>query len=104
VDVHACYQRRRANTDPTALLALFAANQLDAISFTSSEGARNFADLLNAKNGDAQHQAAALLAELPCFVPHPRIEAHLRALGAQHIVLTGAGDAALIASLQHHFR
>jgi uroporphyrinogen-III synthase len=110
VDVQTCYQRRRAHTSPTALLQRFAAGELDAISFTSSEGARNFADLLNEDShatGDHARDAkpgSALLAALPCFVPHSRIEAHLRALGAQHIVLTGAGDAALIASLQHHFR
>ncbi|MDB5887431.1 MAG: hemD [Rhodocyclales bacterium] len=98
VDVHSCYRRRLAQTDPTNLLARVAAGGLDAISFTSSEGARNFVEIVAAAD------ARGLLATVPCFVPHSRIEERLRALGAQHIVLTDAGDAALISALQHYFR
>jgi uroporphyrinogen-III synthase len=101
VDVQTCYKRRQAVTDPSDLLARFDAGRLDALSFTSSEGARNFAEILD--RHDAA-RAGKVLATLPCFVPHPRIEEHLRTLGAQQIVLTGAGNAALISALSHYFR
>jgi uroporphyrinogen-III synthase len=103
VDVLSCYQRCRADSDPAELLALFNAGGLSALSFTSSEGARNFVAILD-KHDEGTVAAREMLAALPCFVPHPRIEAQLRLLGAQHIVLTGAGDAALVDSLEHHFR
>jgi uroporphyrinogen-III synthase len=101
VDVHSCYRRQRANTDATDLLSRFDAGALDAISFTSSEGARNFVELIDREGAGRAH---AVLAATPCFVPHLRIAELLRALGAQQIVLTDAGDAALIASLEHYFR
>lgn len=106
VDVHSCYRRCRANTDSTSLLTSFAAGALHAISFTSSEGASNFAAIVDGAIHEAGSVALSqrVLAATPCFVPHARIAEHLRSLGAQHIVLTDAGDAALIASLQHHFR
>jgi len=103
VTVQGCYQRRRADTDPADFLARFTAGGLDAISFTSSEGTRNFVEIIDAAGAYAG-RARAVLAMLPCFVPHARIAEHLRPLGAQHIVLTDAGDAALVASLEHHFR
>ncbi len=100
VDVQSCYQRRRVAADATDLLTRFAAGGLDAISFTSSEGARNFAEILD--QGSAG-RASTVLAALPCFVPHPRIQEHLRALGAEQIVLTGAGNDALISALRNYF-
>ena len=109
VDVQSCYQRRRASTDPADLLARFAAGQLDAISFTSSEGARNFVAILDEAVDQAQRKGSApdartLLASLPCFVPHSRVEEQLRSMGAQQLVLTDAGDAALIESLENYFK
>ncbi|MDB5802521.1 MAG: uroporphyrinogen synthase [Rhodocyclales bacterium] len=101
VDVQGCYQRRPVAADPTDLLARFATKRLDALSFTSSEGARNFANVLDSASGAGG--ARAMLAALPCFVPHPRIEEYLRSLGAQQLVLTGAGDAALILALRQYF-
>ena len=102
VDVVSTYQRRRAVTDPAELKARFAEDGLAAISFTSSEGVHNFADSLRGDDGGSA-MVSELFASLPCFVPHPRIAEVLRAEGAQHIVLTGAGDAALIDALKNHF-
>lgn len=96
VEVHGCYRRVAARTDPAPLRSAWAGGQIGAFSFTSSEGARNFAALL----GD---EAAAMLASAPCFVPHERISQQLRALGAQAVVLTAAGDAAFVAAVQEHF-
>jgi uroporphyrinogen-III synthase len=106
VDVLSCYRRCRADADPADLLARFAGGRLDAISFTSSEGARNFADIVDQARAGAEGgpSARAMLGAVTCFVPHARIEERLRALGARRIVRTDAGDAALVAALQHHFR
>ncbi|HSD38099.1 MAG TPA: uroporphyrinogen-III synthase [Rhodocyclaceae bacterium] len=102
VDVLSCYRRQRADSDASALLARFAAGGLDAISFTSSEGARNFVDIVEQSQGGAG-KARSMFAALPCFVPHSRIATCLQGLGAQNIVLTPAGDASLIESLGHYF-
>ncbi|MEC5384277.1 uroporphyrinogen-III synthase [Uliginosibacterium sp. H3] len=102
VDVVSTYERRRAATAPAELLTCFAADGLAAISFTSSEGAHNFVEhLRGAEGGDVL--VGELFRTLPCFVPHPRIAEVLRALGVQNIVLTGAGDAALIEALEKYF-
>ncbi|MFT3734537.1 MAG: uroporphyrinogen-III synthase [Rhodocyclaceae bacterium] len=96
VQVQPCYRRVAAQTDPAPLHTARRNGGIDALSFTSSEGARNFANLL----GD---EAAALLASCVCFVPHERIAQQLRELGATSIRLTEAGDIGLVAALQEHF-
>lgn len=97
VEVVSCYRRVPAQTDPAHLRARADAGGIDALSFTSSEGARNFVALLGA-------DAAPLLARVPCFVPHARIAAEMARLGAQTVRPTAAGDEALIAALQDYFR
>ncbi|GAA5162844.1 uroporphyrinogen-III synthase [Viridibacterium curvum] len=96
VQVQPCYRRMPAQTDATALREAWRHGGIDALSFTSSEGARNFASLLG-------EEAAALLASCACFVPHERIAQQLRGLGARSIRLTEAGDVGLVAALQEHF-
>lgn len=96
VHLQSAYRRVPAQTDPQALLAQFAAGRIDALSFTSSEGARNFAAMLGA-------QAGNLFAGVPCFVPHQRIASQVQELGAQTVCLTAAGDAGLVTALQQHF-
>jgi hypothetical protein len=44
-----------------------------------------------------------LLRITPLFVPHERIAAAARALGAHEITITGVGDAALLTSLSAYF-
>jgi uroporphyrinogen-III synthase len=101
VDVVACYRRKRADADPSEFMRRFAEKNIHAISFTSSEGARNLVDVLERY---APGSAREVLTTVPCFAPHRRIENFLTSLGAQHTVLTDAGDAALILALRNYFR
>ena len=89
VEYGCCYHRGGPPGDPAELVA----QPLDALSFTSSEG---LAYLLGLAGMDALKDVAA-------FVPHPRIAAAARAGGFAEVILTGAGDAGLVAGLLAHF-
>ena len=90
VDHIACY--RRAPPPPAAGLAeALREGRAHALTLTSSEGAEN---LWNALDAEARRN----LARLPAFAPHPRIAQRARELGLAAIE-TGAGDAGLIAGL-----
>ncbi|MFT4173743.1 MAG: uroporphyrinogen-III synthase [Rhodocyclaceae bacterium] len=96
VDAVTCYRRRRATLDTAPLRTLWAAGELDALVFTSSEGVRYFAELLGAEVG-------AILNETALFAPHPRIGEALAVHGAQHVILTGPGDEGILTALHKHF-
>lgn len=96
VDYVTCYHRTRPPLDVALLLARARAGTLDAITLTSSEGLENLIDMLGA-------DVPALLANTTLFVPHARIGERAAALGAPHVVLTGAADAGLLAGLVSHF-
>lgn len=96
VEYAQCYRRGRPKTDPAALLAWCARRQLDAFSVTSSEGLANLHDMLD----EAGRQC---LQDTPLFVPHERIAAAARALGVRTVVLTGPGDAGLLAGMAAFF-
>jgi uroporphyrinogen-III synthase len=85
VEYVTCYLRRKPDLDVTAL----AAARPDAITVTSSEA---LAYLWEAVQGTR-------LAEAALFVSHPRIAELARQQGWQRIVVSGAGDDGLIASL-----
>lgn len=90
VDYVSCYRRARpSNAD--GLAQLLARNGIDAVTITSSEGLHNLWSLLDTP-------ARARWAALPTFVPHERIADRARELGLV-AVLTGSGDAGLIAAL-----
>ena len=97
VEYAECYRRAKPCADIAPLLEAWARCEIDAVIATSSEGLRNFSEMLGERGREA-------LASTPLFVPHPRIEATARTLGITSIVVTGAGDDAIVASLARHFR
>ncbi len=90
-----CYHRSAPATG-TPLIARLQARQLDALSISSSEALRHLWEMF-APTGHA------LLHPLPLFVPHQRIAATARTLGWPHVILTGPGDAGMLAGLIAHF-
>jgi len=96
VEYAECYRRMRSHADTGSLLAAWDRREIDALVVTSSEGLRNFFDMLGA-------EGRKRLARAPLFVPHPRIAATARELGLADVVVTGAGDEGLARGLEGHF-
>lgn len=92
----ACYRRGRPDLTPTALLDLWAGEQLDALTLTSSEGLRNLFDILD-------ETGRSHLAHTPVFVPHQRIAEEARRLGVTNVITTPPGDDGLVAGLTDYF-
>jgi uroporphyrinogen-III synthase len=95
VEYAECYRRCRPDSDPTVLLDAWRRNELHAVAVTSSEGLRNLFGMV----GKGRHDLSAT----PLFVPHPRIAEAARALGIRTVIVTGPGDAGLIAGLTAYF-
>jgi len=91
-----CYRRRRPQLDPVPLLDAWARGEVHAVAVTSSEGLRNFCELVG-------EQGRARLAATPLFVPHPRIERSARDLGLAKVVLTAQGDEGLLQGMVEWF-
>ena len=91
-----CYRRARPQLDPAPLLKLWEVGQLDAVTLTSSEGLRNFFDMVG-------HLGQAWLRKTPAFVPHVRIAEQARALGLGKVIPTDPGDDGLMAGLVQYF-
>jgi len=91
-----CYRRGKPRTDPAPLLAAWSRNEIAALVFTSSEGLRNFHEIIGVPG-------QLRLRETPVFVPHPRIAAAARGLGLTKVIESGSGDEALVAALVQHF-
>jgi uroporphyrinogen-III synthase len=81
-----CYRRVRPQAPPPA-------GRLDGICANSSEALENLAALLGV---DRLRQAAV-------FVPHPRVAARAAELGLPPPVVTGPGDAEMLAGLVAYF-
>jgi uroporphyrinogen-III synthase len=96
VDYVTCYRRAKPALDPAPLLKLWQEGRLDAVTVTSSEGLRNFYEMVG-KLGQSW------LKKTPTFVPHARIAEQARALGFTRVVQTGPADAGLLAGLIAHF-
>ncbi|BAO30773.1 uroporphyrinogen-III synthase [Sulfuritalea hydrogenivorans] len=96
IEYVACYRRARPQTDPAPLLKLWEQGRLDAVTLTSSEGLRNFFDMLG-------HLGQAWLKKTPAFVPHVRIAAQAQALGLTNVIPTDPGDDGLMAGLMQYF-
>lgn len=86
VEYASCYQRSAAHVTVAALLGARA----DVITITSSEALTYLRAMLDTH--------LALLAT-PLLVPHARIAALATQQGWQNVILTGAGDAGLLAAL-----
>ena len=97
VEYAECYARVRPATNPAPLLQAWSGGGVHAVVATSSEGLRNFAEMI----GEAGREA---LARTPVFLPHPRIAEAGRGLGIRTVVVTGPGDEGLLEGLQAHFR
>lgn len=96
VDYVACYRRVMPRISPDRLLRQWEAGQLHAVTLTSSEGARNFWQMIG-KLGQGFWR------HTPTFVPHARIMEQVQALGIREVILTPPADAGLIEGLLRYF-
>jgi uroporphyrinogen-III synthase len=96
VEYVTCYRRTRPQLDPAPLLKLWEEGKLDAVTLTSSEGLRNFSDMVG-------RLGQAWLKKTPAFVPHARIAEQAHALGLGKVVPTGPGDDGLLLGLMQYF-
>lgn len=92
VDCVSCYRRSGPTGDAALLIRAWRADQLAALTVSSSEALRHLVDLLDA-------EGRACLQRTPLFVPHARIGENARSLGLDKIILTEAADAGIIAGL-----
>ncbi len=96
IEYLSCYRRGRPQLDPAPLLKLWEQGRLDAVTLTSSEGLRNFFDMVG-------RLGQAWLRKTPAFVPHARIAEQAQALGLGRVIPTGPGDDGLMAGLMQYF-
>ena len=96
VEYVTCYRRTRPQLDPAPLLKLWEVGQLDAVTLTSSEGLRNFHEMIG-------RLGQAWLKKTPAFVPHQRIAEQALALGLGKVIPTDPGDDGLMAGLVQYF-
>lgn len=92
VEYAVCYQRGKPAWAADALLRAWEANRIAAVIVTSSEGLRNFRDLIGAAG-------LTWLRNTMIIVPHQRIAASARELGMRCIVESESGDEAMMRTL-----
>jgi uroporphyrinogen-III synthase len=97
VEYAECYRRVKPEIDPARLLQAWSRKGVDAITVTSSEGLRNFADMIGP-------EGRARLPATPLFVPHPRIAEAAHGLGVKRVIVTGPGDEGMVVGLTAYFR
>ena len=88
-----CYRRERPRSDPEPLVAAWKAGRLHAVTVSSAQGLANLFALLDAD----------LLRGLPLFVPHERVAAEARRLGAREARVAGPGDDEMFNALVAYF-
>jgi len=91
-----CYRRVKPKADVAPLVDAWSRGEIDAVIATSSEGLRNFHEML----GDA---GRAALERTPVFVPHPRIREAALNLGIGSAFVTASGDEAIVAGIVSHY-
>jgi uroporphyrinogen-III synthase len=96
VEYAECYRRVRPALDAAPLLEAWSRKGVDAITVTSSEGLRNFADMIGPTGRER-------LPDTPLFAPHPRIAEAAHALGVHKVIVTGPGDEGLVTGLNAYF-
>jgi len=87
-----CYRRQKPQADNGKLLYLWARNELNVITVTSSEVLHNLFDLVG-KLGQQW------LKKTPVFVPHARIYETAQEMGLQQVFVTEPGDEGLVAGM-----
>ena len=97
VEYAECYRRVKPELDAAPLLQAWSGKGIDAITVTSSEGLRNFAEML----GPAGRER---LLGTPLFVPHPRIAEAAHGLAVRKVIVTGPGDEGMLTGLAHYFK
>jgi len=97
VEYAECYRRVKPELDAAPLLQVWSGKGIDAITVTSSEGLRNFAEMI----GPAGRER---LPGTPLFVPHPRIAGAAHGLMVRKAIVTGPGDEGLLTGLTRYFR
>jgi uroporphyrinogen-III synthase len=96
VEYAECYRRVRPELDAAPLLEAWTRKGVDAITITSSEGLRNFADMIGPSGRER-------LPSTPLFVPHPRIAEAAHGLGVRKVIVTGPGDDGMLIGLTAYF-
>jgi uroporphyrinogen-III synthase len=97
VEYAECYSRAKPVLDAAPLLRTWAQGGVHAVTATSSEGLRNFADMIGPGGRES-------LERTPVFVPHPRIADAARGLGIRTAIVTGPGDEGLLTGLTAFFQ
>ena len=96
VEYAECYRRQVPRADVAPLLGAWGRGEVDAVVATSSEGLRNFHDMLG-------EQGRTYLGATPILVPHPRIKASAQKLSLANVVVTGPGEEGILQGLVRHF-
>ena len=96
VDYVECYRRDKPHGDFETMAAAWRADEIDALTLTSSEGLDNLWELFD-------EVSRSSMAATPTFVPHPRIAERARVLGFGRVTVTAPTDAGLLASLLEYF-
>jgi uroporphyrinogen-III synthase len=94
VEYAACYRRVR----PAAPASLRDAwnGTVDAVTVSSAEGLENFLHMLG-------EERAPRMAEMPVFVPHPRVALAAAGRGLRRVIVAGPRDADMLAALAARF-
>ena len=96
VEYAECYRRVRPELDAGALLQAWSRKEVDAVTATSSEGLRNFAEMIGPPGRER-------LSGTPVFVPHPRIAEAAHGLQVRKLIVTGPGDEGMLTGLAAYF-
>ena len=96
VEYAECYRRVKPELDAAPLLQAWSSKGVDAVTATSSEGLRNFADMIGPSGRER-------LPDTPVFVPHPRIAEAAQGLGVRKVIVTGPGDEGILTGLAAYF-
>lgn len=91
-----CYRRGKPALDAAPLLKLWHDHRLDAVTLTSTEGVRHFAEMVG-------RLGLTYWRHTPTFVSHQRIAEAACGLGLEQVILTDPADAGLLAGMEQHF-
>jgi len=94
VEYAACYRRVRPAAD--AALREACNGAIDAVTISSAEGLANFLHMLG-------EEKTRRMAEIPVFVPHPRVAKEAAGRGLRRVIVAGPRDADMLAALAERF-